>query len=84
MVLSGTLISSGKAWKKIAEGKTVSKLPPGKNGKEAMANTSKRCSFTMSVGQDDFLVSANLAHVEKEKEGLKSQSCDFISTSLGK
>ena len=44
-----------------------------------MANTSKRCSFTMSVGQDDFLVSANLVHVEKVKEVLKSQSCKLGS-----
>lgn len=43
-----------------------------------MANTSKRCSFT-SVGQDDFLVSADWVHVGKEKGGLKSQSCKIGS-----
>lgn len=53
--------------------------PLEKKGKEAMANTSKRCSFAMSMGQDNFLVSADLVHVEKKKEGLKSQSCKLGS-----
>lgn len=75
MVLEGTLISSGKAWKKITEGKAVSKLLQEKKEKRPWL-TLPRDAVLRLWGKT---ISADWVHVGKEKEGLKSQSCKIGS-----
>lgn len=80
MILEAMLISSGKAWKKITEGKAASKLTPGeekkKREREVRARHFQEMQFYHGCGKGTFLF---FLWSHSRKEGLKSHSCQIGS-----